>query len=70
MPDVALFLIGLLITCAVCAAFALLIRAEIGDGAIAEADAAGRNHELDETVEDARGAPTGIPTPVAAAPEH
>lgn len=56
MPDVLLFLIGLAVTASVFTAFALLIQAEIRDGRIADADAAGVDHELDETVAEHRAA--------------
>lgn len=56
MPDPVLFLVGLAVTAAVLAAFALLIYAEVQDGQTADAYAAGENHDLDETVAEQRRA--------------
>jgi hypothetical protein len=57
MPDLPLFLLGIVVTLAVLGAFAFLIRAEIQDGRIARADAAGLDHELDETLGEMAAAP-------------
>lgn len=54
MPEILLFLLGLVITAAVLGAFAFLIRAELQDGRIARAEAAGLDHELDETLTEVR----------------
>jgi hypothetical protein len=54
MSDPLLFLVGLAVTAAVLAAFALLIYAEVQDGRTADAYAAGENHDLDETVAEVR----------------
>jgi hypothetical protein len=56
VTELLLFLLGVAVTAAVLGAFAFLIRAEIGDGRIARAEAAGLDHELDETLSEARAA--------------
>jgi hypothetical protein len=56
MSDPLLFLVGLAVTTAVLAAFALLVYAEIQDGRTADAYAAGDVHDFDETVAGRRAA--------------